>query len=87
MVCSSGPLRLHYLDSPVVTYTDDFPSRFLRARKFDVPKAKEMLKSAEQWRKDFGVDEIVKYVWLLPSGLLILTYLVIGTLISRKRKR
>ncbi|THG94765.1 hypothetical protein EW026_g6765 [Hermanssonia centrifuga] len=34
--------------------------RFLRARKFDVPKAKEMLKSAEQWRKDFGVDEIVK---------------------------
>ncbi|KXN90557.1 Sec14 cytosolic factor [Leucoagaricus sp. SymC.cos] len=34
--------------------------RFLRARKFDVVKAKEMLLSAEQWRKDFGVDDIVK---------------------------
>jgi hypothetical protein len=34
--------------------------RFLRARKFDVPKAKEMLISAEAWRKEFGVDEIVK---------------------------
>ncbi|KAH7930327.1 hypothetical protein BV22DRAFT_1043309 [Leucogyrophana mollusca] len=33
--------------------------RFLRARKFDVPKAKAMLLSAEQWRKDFKVDDIV----------------------------
>lgn len=36
--------------------------RFLRARKFDVPKAKEMLLNAEAWRKEFGVDEIVKCV-------------------------
>ncbi|PFH50313.1 hypothetical protein AMATHDRAFT_145401 [Amanita thiersii Skay4041] len=34
--------------------------RFLRARKFDVAKAKEMLLNAEQWRKDFGVDELVR---------------------------
>jgi len=34
--------------------------RFLRARKFDVPKAKEMLINAEKWRKEFGVDKIVK---------------------------
>lgn len=34
--------------------------RFLRARRFDVAKAKEMLKNAEQWRKDFGVDDIVE---------------------------
>lgn len=34
--------------------------RFLRARKFDVPKAKEMLLAYEQWRKDFGVDDILK---------------------------
>jgi hypothetical protein len=34
--------------------------RFLRARKFDLPKAKVMLLAAEQWRKDFGVDEICK---------------------------
>ncbi|KAJ7274579.1 CRAL-TRIO domain-containing protein [Mycena haematopus] len=34
--------------------------RFLRARKFDVPKAKEMFRDNEQWRKDFGVDDIVQ---------------------------
>ncbi|KAI0315350.1 CRAL-TRIO domain-containing protein [Amylostereum chailletii] len=34
--------------------------RFLRARKFDVAKAKEMLLACEQWRKDFGVDDIMK---------------------------
>jgi hypothetical protein len=33
--------------------------KFLRARKFDVAKAKEMLLSAEQWRKDFGVEDIM----------------------------
>lgn len=39
------------------------PNRFLRARKFDVAKTKEMLLSAEQWRKDFGVEEIMKSVF------------------------
>jgi hypothetical protein len=39
-----------------------FCTRFLRARKFDLPKAKAMLLSQEQWRQDFGVDEIVKCV-------------------------
>jgi len=34
--------------------------RFLRARKFDVPKAKEMFINNEKWRKDFGVDDIVQ---------------------------
>ncbi|KZV73596.1 hypothetical protein PENSPDRAFT_648746 [Peniophora sp. CONT] len=34
--------------------------RFLRARKFDVPKAKEMLLSCEEWRKEFGVEDIIK---------------------------
>ncbi|KAF8075950.1 CRAL-TRIO domain-containing protein [Lyophyllum atratum] len=34
--------------------------RFLRARKFDLAKAKEMLIAAEQWRKDYGVDDIIK---------------------------
>ena len=37
-------------------------SRFLRPCKFDLKKAKEMLASAEKWRKDFKVDEIVKFV-------------------------
>ncbi|KAG1758250.1 CRAL-TRIO domain-containing protein [Suillus occidentalis] len=34
--------------------------RYLRARKFDVPKAKAMLLAAEQWRQDMKVDEIVR---------------------------
>lgn len=34
--------------------------RFLRARKFDVPKAKAMLLAAEQWRQDMKVDDIVR---------------------------
>lgn len=39
------------------------PNRFLRARKFDLAKTKEMLLSAEQWRKDFGVEDIMKSVF------------------------
>jgi len=34
--------------------------RFLRARKFDLKKAKDMLIAAEQWREDFGVDDIIE---------------------------
>lgn len=34
--------------------------RFLRARKFDLPKAKFMLVEQEKWRKEFGVDELVR---------------------------
>ncbi|KAJ7352570.1 CRAL-TRIO domain-containing protein [Mycena albidolilacea] len=34
--------------------------KYLRARKFDVPKAKEMFLNTEKWRKEFGVDDIVK---------------------------
>jgi len=34
--------------------------RFLRARKFDVPKAKEMFIDNEKWRKEFGVEDIVE---------------------------
>jgi hypothetical protein len=38
---------------------DAFLLRFLRARKFDLVKAKEMLAAEEKWRKEFGVDDIV----------------------------
>ncbi|KAJ3365478.1 cytosolic factor, phosphatidylinositol/phosphatidylcholine transfer protein [Allomyces javanicus] len=34
--------------------------RFLRARRFDLPKTKLMLYAYEQWRTDFGVDQLVK---------------------------
>lgn len=36
--------------------------RFLRARKFDVAKAKEMIIACENWRKEFGVDGIQECV-------------------------
>ncbi|KAH0839514.1 hypothetical protein J3R83DRAFT_372 [Lanmaoa asiatica] len=36
------------------------PHRFLRARRFDVVKTKAMLLSAEQWRKDLNVEDIVE---------------------------
>lgn len=32
--------------------------RFLRARKFDLPKAKIMWIDTQNWRKSFGVDEL-----------------------------
>ncbi|CAG8623483.1 12109_t:CDS:1 [Acaulospora colombiana] len=34
--------------------------RFLRARKFDINKSKKMFFDCENWRKEFGVDELVK---------------------------
>jgi hypothetical protein len=59
--------------------------RFLRARKFDLKKTKEMLASAEKWRKDFKVDEIVKFVFpFLGNGCLMQPT---GTLSSMKKKK
>ncbi|ODV95223.1 hypothetical protein PACTADRAFT_68296 [Pachysolen tannophilus NRRL Y-2460] len=34
--------------------------RFLRARKFDVAKAKAMFVACEKWRKEFGTDSILE---------------------------
>ncbi|CAD6455208.1 e1b3b0a1-8cae-4f74-82f2-6b30a941f5f3 [Sclerotinia trifoliorum] len=34
--------------------------RFLRARKFDVTFSEKMFVDAEQWRKEFGLDELVR---------------------------
>lgn len=41
-----------------VRYDDQTLLRFLRARKFDLPRAKLMWADNETWRKDFGADEI-----------------------------
>ena len=66
------------------------PHRFLRARKFDVAKTKAMLLSAEQWRKDLGVEDIVQYVSRLDesnTSNVPTPHLIPGTLSLRKRKR
>ncbi len=60
------------------------PIRFLRARKFDVAAAKKMLHECEQWRKEFGIEEIMKYG--IPSRGVIHSYSIPGTLTSRKRE-
>ncbi|KIJ30719.1 hypothetical protein M422DRAFT_36427 [Sphaerobolus stellatus SS14] len=39
-------------------------SRFLRARKFNISETKRLVIEAEQWRKDFGVEEIVAHFQL-----------------------
>lgn len=36
--------------------------RFLRARKFDIPKTKEMFIAAEKWRKEFEVENLIRSV-------------------------
>ena len=45
--------------------------RFLRARKFDLPKAAQQFKNAEEWRKTNDVDNLyrtfdVDGTWLMP---------------------
>lgn len=45
-----------------------------------------MLLACEKWRKDFGVDELVKYV-AKNSSRLLCPNMVAGTLTSRRRRR
>jgi hypothetical protein len=48
---------------PDSKFDDSYLLRFLRARKFDLAKTKEMWVNFIKWRKDNGVDEIGSYVF------------------------
>lgn len=58
-LCPSGQARdAHAAALGYDRYDDQTLLRFLRARKFDLPKAKIMWEANEKWRKEFGADEI-----------------------------
>jgi hypothetical protein len=62
-------------------------NRFLRARKFDVALTKKMLLDAEQWRKDFGVDDLVKCAGSSSPDGITAQDAILETLISKKEMR
>jgi hypothetical protein len=41
-------------------FTDQHLLRFLRARKFDVERARVMWEGCEKWRREFGADDVAR---------------------------
>jgi hypothetical protein len=56
LVLSSSCFDIHWNDR----FDDATLLRFLRARKFDITRAKEMWAANEEWRKSFGTDAIAR---------------------------
>lgn len=55
-------------------FDDQTLLRFLRARKFDLPKAKLMWTNNEKWRKQFGADEIAANGFDYPEQSQVVKY-------------